>query len=144
MRVRDYMTTAVFYLKADRGLVGAREIMNWAHVRHVPVVDERRCVIGVLSHRDIVRASASPFDAGEGHLQVSQRVWSVPVTEVMSQNVRTIKPDASIREAARTMREGKFGCLPVVDDAGVLVGIITEHDLLWVVEALAPEPEDAD
>ncbi|MCA9738625.1 MAG: CBS domain-containing protein [Gemmatimonadota bacterium] len=141
MRVKDYMTTAVFYLKANRGLVGAKEIMGWAHVRHVPVVDEKRRVVGVVSHRDLVRATAVPNQADGG--RNASEVWSVPVEQVMSRDVRTIAPDASIRQAARAMREGKFGCLPVVDAEGVLVGIITEHDLLWVVEALAPDPDAA-
>lgn len=137
MRVSDYMTTSVFSIRNTRGLIGAREIMNWAYVRHVPVVDEHLKVVGVLSHRDLVRASAAPARPSDDRIGVARDLWSVPVTEVMTTDVRTIGADAPISEAAKAMRHGRFGCLPVVDEAGVLVGIITEHDLLRVVEELA-------
>jgi len=138
MLVRDYMTTGVFSLRDTRGLVGAREIMNWAHVRHVPVVDAEQRVVGILSHRDLVRASAAPTGRKSPRLGVSEDVWQVPVTDVMSRAVQTIGPDAPVAEAARAMRHGRLGCLPVVDGEDVLIGIITEHDLLRLVEDLAP------
>jgi CBS domain-containing protein len=53
----------------------------------------------------------------------------VAVKEVMSEPVVTVAPDASVRDAARLMLERRIGCLPVVD-AGVLVGLVTETDLL--------------
>jgi len=62
MRVRDIMTTKVFTIGADKKAFVAKEIMEWAHVHHIPVVDSSNRVVGIISHRDILRASLSALD----------------------------------------------------------------------------------
>jgi predicted transcriptional regulator len=76
----------------------------------------------------------------DGRLRVAnqernQHLWGISVQEVMRTDVETIAPDAPIQEAARRMREQKLGCLPVVADQQ-LVGIMTEYDLLQIIERL--------
>lgn len=136
MQVRDYMTTEVFTVNADKKLLIAREIMEWATVRHVPVVDEERRVVGLVSHRDLLRVSLSALDNARGYEQ-KQHLGKIRIKDVMRTDVRCIDPDAPIQGAAHLMRSGHFGCLPVVDHRDRLLGIITEHDLLGVVEGLA-------
>jgi len=85
------------------------------------VIDEKNHVIGVLSHRDVVRVLAT-----------SSR--STPVAEVMSRAVQTVRPSTLANEAAAMMIEQKIGCLPVVNDAEEIVGIITTTDFLVAVE----------
>lgn len=132
--VRDLMSTDLFTIRADKKVIAVSEIMNWARVRHVPVVDEHGALVGMLSHRDLLRVSWSTLNglsASEARLQMSQ----VPITSVMTEAVSTVTPDASVAEAARLMRHHKIGALPVLDD-GTLVGIITEYDLLELVEQM--------
>jgi CBS domain-containing membrane protein len=133
MLVRDLMTAKVFSVRVDKKLLIAREIMGWARVRHVPVVDAGEHLVGMISHRDLLRASIASVSTRVAEVERSQHLWTIPISEVMQADVHTIAPDAPIREAARLMRTHKIGSLPVVSD-GRLVGIITEHDLLKLLE----------
>lgn len=137
MLVRDIMTTKVFTIGADKKAVVASEIMEWAHVRHVPVVDGSRRVVGIISHRDILRASLSALDTQFAKAERRQHLSGAPALAIMHQPAHTIGPDASVQEAAATMRRHKFGCLPVVENDR-LVGIVTEYDILRLVEELPP------
>jgi CBS domain-containing membrane protein len=133
MLVRDLMTSEVFSVRVDKKLLIAREIMGWARVRHVPVVDAGEHLVGMISHRDLLRASIASVSTRVADVERRQHLWTIPISEVMQTDVHTIAPDAPIREAARLMRTHKIGALPVVSD-GRLVGIITEHDLLKLLE----------
>lgn len=135
MLVRDYMTEKVFTLRVDKMVFVAQEIMQWAHVRHVPVLDREGRIVGMVSHRDILKASIASVSTRIANLEKEQHLWTVPVEKVMHKEVKTISPDAPIQEAARVMRKEKIGCLPVVVQ-NKLVGILTEYDLLRIVEQL--------
>lgn len=135
MLVRDLMTPKVFSVRADKRLLVAREIMDWANVRHVPVVDAQNHLVGLITHRDLLRASISSQSTKVADIERRQHQWTIPISEVMRANVQTIAPDAPVKEAARLMRAGKVGCLPVVSE-GRLVGIVTEHDLLKLIETM--------
>jgi CBS domain-containing membrane protein len=137
MRVRDIMTTKVFTIGADKKAVVASEIMAWAHIRHIPVIDAHRRVVGIISHRDILRASLSALDTQFATADRRQHLAGAPALALMHQPVQTIGPDATVQEAAGAMRQHKFGCLPVVEHDR-LVGIVTEYDILRLVEALPP------
>jgi len=133
--VVDHMTHKVFTLRLDKKLIVAKELMEWAHVRHVPVVDAAGEVVGMVSHRDLLAASVASVSSRLSDAERKQHLWTIPIDKVMRRPVTTTIPTATIQEAARLMRRQKIGCLPVVED-GKLVGIITEYDLLGVVEAL--------
>ncbi|ETW99858.1 MAG: hypothetical protein ETSY1_13345 [Candidatus Entotheonella factor] len=135
MRVRDYMTTEVFTIRVDKKLFVVQEIMQWAHIRHLPVTDRANRVVGIVSHRDLLHASISQVSSRLAELERQQHLWEIPIASVMKTAVQTVEPDAPVQEAARLMREQQIGGLPVVED-GKLVGIITETDLLQLVEQL--------
>ena len=94
--------------------------MKLADVRHLPVVDEDGRLAGILSDRDVI--------AGLGE---TNGRW-VPVTEVMSKDVVSVRPITRAYEAAAMMLDRKIGALPIVDDDGRLSGIVTETDFLRV------------
>jgi CBS domain-containing membrane protein len=131
IRVADLMTRRVYTLTPMQSLPLAESMMGLLHVRHIPVVDAERRVVGIVTHRDLLQAKISSLaplsDDERAELQLS-----VPVSRVMRTNVWTIAPQALAVSAARIMREHKMGCLPVVHD-GRLVGIVTEADLLALV-----------
>lgn len=121
------MKTKVIRISADDTLWTVKEIMDLAHVRHLPVVHQG-ALVGVVSQRDLLRASLSsvmglPADEQKVFLE------GVKIGDVMTGEPVWIAPDASIREAARIMAQRKIGCLPVVE-AGGLIGIVTETDVL--------------
>jgi CBS domain-containing membrane protein len=135
MRVRDHMAVKLFTIRVDKKLLAVDEIMGWAHVRHVPVVDAQGRLVGLISQRDVLRASLS--DLRSTPVDRRHELGHVAIAEVMRRDVLTIGPEQPVQAAARLMREHKYGCLPVVE-GDRLVGIVSEHDLLGVVERLAP------
>jgi len=120
MLVRDIMTSPVVSVTPDVTLHDAYRTMQEKGIRHLPVVDEA-ILVGVVTDRDLRLATsalaAAPFAPGSR------------VSASMSKTPLTADPMDPVEEAARTMREKKIGCLPVVD-GGRLVGIITGLDLL--------------
>lgn len=120
--VEDYMSTAVLTLKETDALSAAQIEMQLAEIRHLPVVDEKSHVVGIVSDRDILR-NLTKIDGKP-----------LPVAQIMSRRVRTVKPTTQAHEAASLMLELKIGCLPVVGDEEQIVGIITESDFLKIAE----------
>lgn len=135
MLVRDVMTTKVFTIRVDRKLRAVQEIMDWAHVRHVPVVEADGRLVGVISHRDLLAAAVSSLQVKIAAAERAQHLAAAEVRQLMRHPAATIAPDERVQRAAHLMRSLRIGCLPVIDD-GRLVGIITEADLLHIVEEL--------
>jgi CBS domain-containing protein len=116
LRVRDLMSTSLLTVNASETIREAHAEMELGTVRHLPVVDDRGRLVGVLSDRDILRTRSSRKPPR--------------VADVMSRDVVTTRPDANAYVAADVMLDRKISSLPVVDDAGVLVGLITQTDYL--------------
>jgi CBS domain-containing protein len=104
-------------------------------IRHVPVVDAKNHLVGLISHRDLLRASIASVSTKVANVERRQHLWTITIAEVMQTDVQTIAPDAPVKEAARLMRTKRIGCLPVIAEE-CLVGIITEHDLLKLIETM--------
>jgi CBS domain-containing protein len=120
--VSQFMATDLFTVRPDDIVDFAASLMDWRHVRHVPVEDDDGRLVGLVSHRALLRLVAKG-QVGEGH--------KVSVSEIMRTNPITVAPDTRTVEAIRLMRESQLACLPVVED-GKLVGLVTEHDLIVV------------
>jgi CBS domain-containing protein len=132
--VGDIMTRHVIVLTEEENLSGLEEGMKGFGLRHLPVVDDGK-LVGLVSHRDLLRVSVSSLDnSGD---QKNERLFeSTFVGEIMTRHVRTARPNTPVVEAARDLVDGRFGCLPVVDEDGTVVGIITEADLLKMIVEL--------
>jgi CBS domain-containing protein len=100
--------------------------MDWRHVRHVPVEDDDGRLVGLVSHRALLRLVAQGRTGGD---------LKITVGEIMNTEPITVRPDTPTSEAIRLMREKKVACLPVIEK-GRLVGIVTEHDLIVVASRL--------
>ncbi len=118
--VGSLMTTDLFSVHPDDLVDFAASLMDWRHIRHVPVEDDRGRLVGLISHRALLRLVARPQE---------DRQRAVPVREIMSRDPVTATPETSTVEAIQLMRRHRVGCLPVVRD-GKLVGIISERDLI--------------
>jgi CBS domain-containing protein len=114
LRVRDLMSTALLTVQASDTITEAHAEMEIGVVRHLPVVDDRGRLVGILSDRDLLRAIASKK--------------SPRVSEVMSRDMVTTRPEANAHTAADLMLDHKISSLPVVDETGALIGIVTQTD----------------
>ena len=125
--VRDVMAQNPLTLDRNETLDLAESIMNLGRIRHMPVVDDGR-VIGILSQRDLFR-SALLTALGFGRKTTTALIKTIKIKEVMTEDVITIAPETTIKDAARTMIDKKIGCLPVVENEK-LIGLLTETDML--------------
>ena len=138
MRVRELMTTDLITLNENDSLNLAQAEMSLARIRHLPVIRKGR-LVGLVTHRDILRAMCSIFSDLDA-MEQTEVLRNIQVKEIMATGVMTIGPEADAAEAGRRLLAGKFGCLPVVVELDRLVGIITEADFVALaVEHLAAE-----
>jgi CBS domain-containing membrane protein len=129
MKVRDLMRVNVVTLHSSDTLGVADDIMSMGRIRHLPVVDGSRRVVGLVTQRDLYRAaisSALGFDRAKEH----EWLGKVRVSDVMTREVTTVDAEAGVVDAVDQMVAKKFGCLPVTDREGQLVGLLTETDCL--------------
>ncbi len=124
--VGQFMTTDLFTVRPDDIVDFAASLMDWRHLRHVPVENDKGLLVGLISHRALLRLVA------EGRYGQEEKVI---VSEIMRSHPVTVDPETPTVEAIRLMREHKVGCLPVTRD-GNLIGIITDYDLIVVSSRL--------
>lgn len=134
--VRDIMPRKMVTISESDRLSTVEDIMTLGRVRHMPVVHGGK-LVGVVSERDLLRASLSNLtEFGSEERRAFLHV--VEIGRVMSAPAITIGPDDTVEDAAKVMAERKIGCLPVVDAGGMLLGLITETDVLRYFAGVAP------
>jgi|ABSP01.1.fsa_nt_gi CBS domain-containing protein len=106
----------------------AQQIMQLGRFRHLPVLLQGR-LVGIVSSRDLLAASLSKVLQLARERQLSF-LGMVEVEEVMTRDVQTVPPETTLEEAARLLLRHKIGCLVVVKEDDVPVGLVTETDLL--------------
>ena len=127
-RVGQLMTTDLFTVNQDELVDVVACVMNWHHIRHVPVEDDDHQVVGLVTHRSLLRLLAENLSG--------EKQEPVPVSQIMHTSVITAHPETPTLEAIRTMKQHKISCLPVVDQRGRLVGIVSERDFMAIADHL--------
>ena len=132
--VKSFMSGDPVWIMADASALEAFERMLDRGIRHLPVLDGERRVVGVLSIDDL--RAALPYSAALNQPLAPlerevAREWQVG--EIMSHDPVTLGPDATLGEAAACMAERRVGCIAIVDETGRLAGLLSETDVLWAV-----------
>lgn len=126
--VGDVMTRDVFTLEQEEKLSVADDVMRLGRIRHIPVVDERGTVVGIVSQRDLFfNALLRALGHGDGNRKLAMEGFRVK--DAMQSRVVATTADMSLAGAAKVMLKRKIGCLLVLDGAE-LVGIVTEADFV--------------
>jgi len=125
--VGQFMSTDLFTLRPTDLVDLAASLMDWRHIRHVPVEDEKGHLVGLVTHRGLLRLLSHGSIAPDG--------TSMTVREIMKPNPTTVTSTTPTLEAIEIMRRSGIGCLPVVDD-NRLVGILTSYDFLTATASL--------
>ncbi|HEX2154878.1 MAG TPA: CBS domain-containing protein [Acidimicrobiia bacterium] len=132
VKVRDVMTRDVITITPDTALKEAAVTMTRHHVSGLPVVEGGR-LVGIITEADFVTKLA---EDGDGLLSLvfgrRDSEMTGRVSEAMSRGPHTIGPDELATVAARRMAELHVKRLPVVDDAGRLVGVVSRSDLMSI------------
>lgn len=127
-KVGDLLTRDVASVWGDTTAATAWSIMRARRIRHLPVIDTDRLLIGMLSERDLRAAILRVIDEAppEG---IAPALARIRVNEVMTWGVLTVGRETSLREAAAILRERNVGALPVVE-GGRVIGMLTATDVI--------------
>ena len=115
--VGQFMSTDLFTVSPDDLIDLAASVMDWRHIRHVPVEDREGRLVGLITHRGLLR------------MMINSAGKLTTVREIMIPDPVTVTTSTSSLEAMELMRTNRVGCLPVVE-GDQLVGIITSYDFL--------------
>lgn len=127
--VERFMSRDLFTVRPEDVIDLAASLMNWKHIRHVPVEDDEGNLVGVVSHRDLL-AILSRHRRQNGQ--------EIVIKDIMKTELVTIGPQTPTLDALMLMRQKNIGCLPIVQ-GGKLVGMVTAHDFLTVSARLFEE-----
>jgi acetoin utilization protein AcuB len=129
--VKDWMSTDIIAITPDTTLPDADRLMVGKMIRRLPVVEDGR-LVGIVTYGDI--RDARPSRALSLSIwELNYLVTRLRVAEIMTRNPVTVRPEATIGEAAQLMLRNMIGGLPVVDENGDLAGVITESDIFRMV-----------
>lgn len=129
--VAEIMTRDLLIVEPEDKVEKVRDIFQSNNVHHVPVVNKHGKLVGIISKTDFNRVNhvLTLFDS-EKYKDFNDMLYrSIKAEEIMTKQVATIAPDDPLTIAADMFKENLFHAIPVVD-RGILVGIITTHDLI--------------
>lgn len=123
----DVMTRDVIVAREDMALAHATRLMVQHGLKRLPVVDGERRLSGMLSRLDVLRTVAPTGASASGSKSAAR---GRTVGEVMDTNVPTVKADADLAEIVELLVGAELKRVAVLDDAGRVVGVITDGDLI--------------
>jgi len=138
--VKNIMTEQVVCLKAGDNLASAIEAIKNGKFRHIPIVDSKGVLVGILSDRDVLRYL--PFVGGQRlpgteefrsslfHVDTRDPSLNLPISSIMTRNVTHVRQNCTFYHAVKMLHELKISCLPVVDENQKLRGIVTVTDIM--------------
>lgn len=133
------MSTKVISIPPDETLATARELMYDNRIHHLPVLDKKGELIGLITLTNLLAATDSILRDVDSRIQASD----ILVKDVMVTDVATVDRRASLRQAALFLEKHRIGCLPVMSK-GKLRGIITDTDFVGVAINLLEQLEDTE
>lgn len=128
-RAQDIMTKVPITLPFNATVGEAIDLLQSLDIRHVPVINEQREVVGMLSDRDL-RALSIPRVVDDSWVSDLRAALAMPIAQAMSGGVISVEEESETSEIIELMLEHKVGALPVVDADETLVGIVSYIDVL--------------
>lgn len=132
LQVKEIMSAPVQLVAPEDSLEKVSRLFSTKKVRHAPVCDDKGKLCGIASERDLLRKMIA--ERPDPFIEAPPPA----VRDFMKHRVLTASPEAEIRFAARIMFNEKIGCLPVVDQNGSVIGIVTRSDILRTVMNVVP------
>jgi acetoin utilization protein AcuB len=136
MLVKDYMTRHPILIEPGKRVTDAQRLMMENNIRHLPVVGDGKRLLGLVTRQ---RLAIPPERLASLDMwEITRYLANLSVADLMvkGKDLCTITPDATLEEAADLMIQHKISGLPVVEAGGVVVGILTETDLLIELQNL--------
>jgi len=127
MRVKNRMTPNPITASPKTNYNEALRLMQQNHIKSLPVVDSQGKLVGLVTHKDMLRAEPSPVTSLSVY-EIASLLEKVTMDKIMQKPVFAIDETCSITNAANFMLQNDIGCLPVLRE-GKLSGIITDTDI---------------
>ena len=131
MIIADRMRKNPITATPDMSISEASSKMKAEKIHRMPVLDEDKHLVGVISEKDILLAAPSPASTLSAY-EINYLLSRLKVKNIMSRNPLTITKDTTIEEAVKLMAENDLSCLPVME-GGYLVGIVSKSNLLKIL-----------
>jgi acetoin utilization protein AcuB len=128
MKVSKIMSKPVMTVLLDDLLLDVKEIFDQKKIRHILVIEENK-LFGVISERDLLKAISPHLQT---HVYTPRDVATLNkrVHQCMTRKPIFLRQDAEISDAINLFKAQRIGCIPVVDDKDIPVGIVTRGDIL--------------
>jgi acetoin utilization protein AcuB len=136
MLVKGWMTTDVVTVDEDASMMKASIIMKEKKIRCLPAVNKKGELVGIVSDRDLKDAAPSKATTLDVY-ELNYLLSSIKIKDLMTTNLAYVRPDETVEFAAILMLENKISSLPVINNKGRLVGIITQTDIFKVLINIA-------
>ncbi len=118
-RISTIMTSNVTQVKPEDSLEVVKHLLFEKHFHHLPVTDDNGKLVGIITSWDLIKSNKRFEEYGE-----------YTVADLMTRKVATLGPNDLIGAAAMVFLRHLFHGVPIVDDSGKLVGIVTTHDIM--------------
>jgi CBS domain-containing protein len=135
--VSTIMTTSLHTAQPEDSVAVLDKLFKEHRIHHVPIVDENGMVAGIISKSDFLYLLRGFTVQDIDRFREEAKLRAFKIREIMRAEVTTLPADAPIKEAVALLAENRFRSLPVVDAAGALVGIVTTHDIVDLVNSIA-------
>ncbi len=140
-RADQIMSTPLVSLALNATLEDALQLFQQRHIRHIPILNKRDQPLGILSDRDVWRATSELGDKATLTAKIGSftSLGRVQVSEIMQPHLLAATADTNLRELTRVIVEHRVGSILIIDEvAGSAVGIITRSDVLRAVSHQVP------
>ena len=133
--VSDLMVRRVKTLELVNTMQDAHNLMRKHGIRHIPILNEKRLYAGLLMQKQVLAKGIALLQQ-VGMENLKQAESQISVTQLMLVDAPTILPQTPLDDAAAFFMQNSNGCLPVVDEQGLLKGIITSSDFVRLAREL--------
>lgn len=137
--IDEFMTSEPYTLRESDLLDDARKVMTEKHIRHIPITDDDKHLLGLVTQRDVL-AATDPASKQQVKSKAHESDAEIKLSDIMIRDVRAIHKTDSLRQAAQYLQSHKYGCLPVISDDR-LAGIITDSDFIDIAINLLEQVE---
>jgi len=137
--IDEFMTSDPYTLRESNSLDDAWKVMTEKHIRHIPITDDDKHLLGLVTQRDVL-AATDPASKQQAKNIAHESDAEIKLSDIMIRGVSAIHKTDSLRQAAQYLQSHKYGCLPVISDDR-LVGIITDSDFIDIAINLLEQVE---
>jgi len=148
MQAKEIMTSPVFTVSPDTPVAQVARLLCEKHISGVPVVDDTGKLVGIVTEIDLIKRHARihfpiylPFldsliflESPRRYTQDVSRALGATAGEIMTQPVSTANLETDVEEIATLMVDDRVNPIPILDESGALVGIVSHTDIVRLVE----------